>query len=975
MLGPLEIIVEGRARSPGGSTQRALVAILLLNTGRVVPVRELIGALWEDPPETALGQVQTRVWRLRTLLNGGEGQGSENRAVLVTRPGGYLLQAERDALDFARFEDGVGRARALLAEAGTEAAKAAAADLLEESLALWRGPAFSDVDVAAVRSAAAALEELRLLAVEERMEAALALGRHRDVVPELQDWVARHPFNERLRGQLMLALYRSERQAEALETYRDGHRLIVAELGVEPQRPLQDLHRDILLSASRLDRPDAGLAPPRPRAARPRRPRELPPDIAGFTGRDAVVEQMAGLLSEPGPVPAVAVVSGRAGTGKTAVAVHVAHRIQERFPDGQFFVDLRGLDRRPADASVVLARLLDRLGVEDGGDTADLSERSALYRAHMADRRVLLVLDNAGSEAQIRPLLPGGHGCAVIVTGRRRFGGLENARSFDLDVLTEDEAVELLVRTVGPDRAGAGPDARRIVQLCGRLPLAIRVAGARLRGRPHWRLSRLVDLLADERNRLDTLHAGDMGVRASVALSYEGIDERAARLFRLLGVLEAPTFGGWVAGPLLGVPDERAEELMETLVEARLIDVAHVDGDSGAVRYRIHDLLRLYARDRAAAEESAGSLDAALRRAFGRFLFMAEQAQARLPGGAALGRGATPRVPLREEELRRLMADPMAWFESERQTLVAVCDQLCARGLDEPAWELCCCAGRFLGGRWHADVWLGVNRRALDVVRRAGNRLGEAHLLRSLGEHHLDLDRYPDAVQCAEGAAEIFTELGSPGCAAHARATAALAHARTGRLGTALRSLRRTLAVFAELDDRGGTARALRTLGLVHCDLGRYEAALDCYRQSLDLFTELGDRVGGALIVRHLGMLYLTIGNLEAAGPLLTRSLEVFHECGDDVGEGFTLVHLGALYGARGDKDAAHRALARALEIFVAVGDRYGRALTLHHLGTRYAEEGKTMCARDCLDQAARIWADIGVSLWEARTRQARDEL
>ncbi|GAB1818964.1 AfsR/SARP family transcriptional regulator [Herbidospora sp. RD11066] len=973
-LGPLEVVVDGRVRSPGGGTQRALLAVLLLNVGRVVPVRELIDALWEEPPDTALGQVQTRVWRLRTLLNSGAADPSAG-AELVTRPGGYVLRAERAALDFARFEDGVGRAKALLTEGGT----AAAADLLAESLSLWRGPAFSDVGVPSVRSAAAGLEELRLLAVEERMEAALTLGRHRDVVPELQDWVARSPFNERLRGLLMLALYRSERQAEALETYREGHRLIVAELGVEPQRPLRDLHRDILTSSPRLDR----SAPPGPvQATRPQRPRELPPDIAGFTGRAAVVEEMAALLSDPGPVPAVAVVSGRAGTGKTALAVHVAHRVQERFPDGQFFVDLRGLGNCPADTSVVLARLLHRLGVEDedgpsaGSDAADISERSALYRAHMADRRVLLVLDNAAGEAQIRPLLPGGLGSAVVVTGRRRFGGLENARSFDLDVLTEDEAVDLLVQTVGPDRAARGEEARRIVGLCGRLPLAIRVAGARMRGRPHWRLSRLLDLLADERSRLDTLHAGDIGVRASVALSYEGIDEDAARLFRLLGMLAAPTFAGWVAGPLLDLPDCRGEELLETLVEARLVDVAHVDEDTGAIRYRMHDLLRLYARDRALAEESRESLDIALGRVFGRFLFIAEHAQAGLPrGGSPLAWGTSPRVPLPEAELARLTADPLAWFEAERQALVAICAQVCARGLDELAWELCCCVSRFLEVRWYVDVWLSVNKHALDTVRRAGNRRGEAHLLRSLGEHYLELDRYPEALECAEGAATIFTDLGLLGFAAHAKVLAGLAYGRVGRLGTALRALRRSLAVFTDLDDQAGVIRTLRALGIVHTDLGRYDEALDCYRRCRDGYTELGDRVGVAISDRCIGALHLAKGDLEAAGPPLRRSLEELRACEHDVGEGFTLVQLGALHGALGDKDAARRALARSLEIFVATGDRYGRALTLHHLGVRYAEEGERVRARDCLDQAARLWADIGVALWEARTKQAIDEL
>ncbi|MFF4778314.1 BTAD domain-containing putative transcriptional regulator [Microtetraspora fusca] len=968
-LGPLEISVDGRTRTPGGSTQRGLLAILLLNANRVVPVRQIIHELWEEPPETALGQIQTRVWRLRTLMNGSGDRADGSQ--IVTRPGGYMLLADPESLDFGRFGAAVETARALLSGGNVEAA----ARLLEEALALWRGPAFSDVEVAGVRAAAATLEELRMVAVEERVEADLALGRHRQLVPELQILVARHPLNERLRGQLMLALYRSDRQAEALETYRDGHRLLVAELGLEPKVQLQELHRAILTSAPHLDLA-APKAPVVPMARGGPGRRELPPDVAGFTGRAATVEALAGFLSgsPDGPALPVAAVTGRAGVGKTAFAVHVAHLLSERFPDGQFFVDLRGLDRRPAEPAAVLAQLLHRFGVRDGDIPEDPGERCALYRAHMAGRRVLLVLDNAGSEGQIRPLLPAGDGPAVIVTCRRRVGGLENARPFDLDVLAEEEAVELLQRTVGAERARDRAEAHRVVELCGRLPLAIRTAGARLGSRPHWSLARLADLLDDEHGRLDALVAGEIGVRASVALSYQGLGEPTARLFRLLGLLDAPTFAGWVAGPLLGTGDAFAEEQLEHLVEVRLIDVAGVE-ESGVVRYRIHDLLRLYARERA-EEEPEEVVRPALERVFGRFLFLVERAQARLPGGLArLARGTAPRTPMPDLEVERLLADPLAWFESERQTLTSVTDQICARGLDATAWEICCCLSRFLEVRRHRDTWLDVNLHALETVRAAGNRFGEAHLLRSLGELYLDLDRYADAVRCLENAAGIFTELGEPRCAAHAWCGAALAHCRTGRLGTALRALRRVLAVFREHEDLAGAARALDTLGSVHRDLGRFDVALRCYDESGGLFQSLGDLVGGALVLRHRGALHVAMGRLAPARPLLERSLDLFRQCGDPIGEAAALADLGALYGACGEKHAAHAALSRALEIFVAVGDRYGRAMTLHHLGVRYGEEGEAARAKDCFDQAALLWEELGFALWEARTKQAREEL
>jgi DNA-binding SARP family transcriptional activator len=595
ILGPLEVWEHGRAAPLGGPKQRALLATLLLDANHVVPADRLVHELWgDDPPVTAENLLHGYVSQLRRCLR--------SRQVLVTRPPGYLLQVEQGRLDLHRFEELAEEAR-LAMEAG---AADRAADALGEALDLWRGPALGDVDLRGLsRSKVAQLEERRMAALEERVEADLRRGRHADVTSELQALVVASPLRERLRAQLMFALYRSGRQAEALAVYRDGRQLLTEELGLEPGPALQRLEHAILAA-------DPALEPPEPTTvadgspslvANP--PCHLPADVADFTGRQEALAALTGLLGrEPdghAPAMAVATIAGMAGVGKTALAVRTAHRLRPRFPDGQLHVHLGG-SGRPRPPAEVLAGLLQALGEDPAAVPDGLEERAWRYRTLLADRRVLVVLDDAAAEAQVRPLLPGGAGCAALVTSRATLAGLEAAHQLTLDVLDPDEAVGLLAKVAGPGRVAAEPvAAEAIARRCGYLPLAVRVAGARLTARPHWRLARLAERLGDETRRLDELRAGDLEVRASLEGSLRGQDAATRRAFRLLGLLPAGDFTARAVAALLDLPVTDAEELLERLVEVHLLEVAGLEA-AGRTRYRLHDLLRGLARERLLAE-------------------------------------------------------------------------------------------------------------------------------------------------------------------------------------------------------------------------------------------------------------------------------------------------------------------------------------------------------------------------------------
>ncbi|MFY1598320.1 BTAD domain-containing putative transcriptional regulator [Micromonospora sp. WMMD737] len=603
VLGPVEMRLDGQGVPLGGTKPRTLLAALLVHHGQVVPTERLFEVLWGPrPPSRARAILQTYVSGLRQLLRPLAG-----RASITTTPPGYALRLAPGMLDRDVFEELLGAAR----QATGEGRNDEAAGLLRRALAHWRGPALGGVDSDLLSGEAARLEELRLTAVEERIGADLALDQLSDVAAELMDLVRRHPFRERLRGQLMTALYGLGRQSEALTVYRDGRRNLVEEFGVEPGTGLRTLHTRILrggsgseptAAPSRWDEPPPGGA--RHHGPPAHVPAQLPAAPADFTGRAIEATQLTTALtrSPAGRQALVQLVVGPAGSGKTALAAHVAHMVTTRYGDGQLYADLRGLDDAPAEPFTILGRFLRALAPADDRLPASTVERAARYRTLLAGRRMLVVLDDARDERQIRPLLPGTATCGVLVTARRRLTGLAGCRVTELDAMPDVDARALLASLIGPRRATAEPEAvQQVLRMCSGLPLALRIAGSRLASREPWPVRLLADRLADERLRLDELSAGDQNVRGSIHRSYRHLDRQQRAALGVSAQLGVGEFPSWILAAAMGVSAAEAERVMEGLVDACLVDLVRID-EVGQARYRLPDLVRIYSRERASGE-------------------------------------------------------------------------------------------------------------------------------------------------------------------------------------------------------------------------------------------------------------------------------------------------------------------------------------------------------------------------------------
>ncbi|CCH29463.1 BTAD domain-containing putative transcriptional regulator [Actinosynnema sp. NPDC047251] len=590
LLGPVEVHDDGVPVGPNATKLRTVLAVLLLARSKVVSNARLTTMLWGDQRTAAsAAQIQTYMSRLRRLVG--------PDAELVRQHPGYLLRVPPEEIDLFEFERLAADGRQSLA-AGQFAQ---AADELRRALALWRGPALSGVTDFLGDAERPRLEEARLAVWEDRVQADLNLGAHAGVVSELTGFVAAHPLRERQRAQLMLALHGSGRQAEALTTYDDYRRLLADEVGIDPGADLQELHNRILTARQASPAVRATIAIGAP-------PAQLPADIADFTGRAREVDLVVGAMRRHG---SVCVLSGMAGVGKSALAVHAAHQCRSDYPDGQLHVDLGG-SGRPVDPAEALAVMLTALWGTAVPDT--LEDRIRLYRSRIVGKRVLILLDDAVSESQVRPLLPGGPGSTVVVTARRRLVALEGAALVDLPLPSPHESLGLLHAIVGVDRFRAEPGAaQRIVELCGHLPLAVRIAGARLAAKPHWTLSRLAGLLTDRRGRLDELRVADLDVRARLISGYRGLDEQARHAFRLLSLPDVPHFPSRAAALLLDLTSAEADEVLERLVDARLLDVVVIRGDA-RLHYRFPELARCLALELAGPEEQLGRHRAALRR-------------------------------------------------------------------------------------------------------------------------------------------------------------------------------------------------------------------------------------------------------------------------------------------------------------------------------------------------------------------------
>ncbi|MDA2811624.1 tetratricopeptide repeat protein, partial [Nocardiopsis sp. RSe5-2] len=695
-------------------------------------------------------------------------------------------------------------------------------------------------------------------------------------------------------------------------------------------------------------------------------PAQLPADLPDFTGRERALERIHAHLAGGGPVPVVAV-SGMGGVGKTALALRAAHALADDHPDGRLYVDLRGAEAEPLDPAQALSNLLHALGADGAGVPDSLDARSALFRSMVAGRRVLLVLDGAASEAQVRPLLPGAPGATVLVTGRPRLTGLDGALLVDLEVFTPEQAVELLGRIAGRERVGREPAAaERIAELCGHAPLAVRIAGARLAGRPEWRLGRMVRLLEDERRRLDELAAGDRAVRASFALSHRALGEGAKRAFRLLGALEVPDFPEWAVAALMDVPTGEAQRYIEQLVDARLLSIT--EGPCGALRYRMHDLIRLYARELGESDESEEERREALRRAFGGWLWLAEQATEYIPGPCyATLHGQAMRWPLPAQEASEALAEPMLWFDAEWQAMAAAVQQAGALGMHEAAWDLAGCLEKYFDVRGRFDDWRRTHESAIAACRAAGDRLGEAVLRRGLA----DLTTWaspqgPGEAMSgmrseAQSVLEMFRELGETRGVADALVMRTWGLVSRGEARSAHVSAEEALRIAEEADYLGGRARAYHVMAIAAYEDGRLEDAVACLEKALELARLLGNSRFEATAMQFLGAAQALSGRVETGRYHLVRSLDMARAMGDRYAEVFSLMYLTRLYIALGDEEALP-----TVEQAVALSRRHG---INHHLadslglaGEIHLAAGRTGEAIASLEESVRLWRTRGWS-------------
>ncbi|WFE26979.1 BTAD domain-containing putative transcriptional regulator [Solwaraspora sp. WMMD791] len=922
ILGPVEVVVDGRALPVNRPQERAVLAVLALDADRVVPAGRLVAALWGDrPPPSARTQVQVCVSRIRAAL-----RDAGLDPALSTVAGGYRLAVD-GGCDYTEFTGCVRRARS----ASAAGAYAVAATTLRQGLALWRGSPLTGAAGAFVDAAAATLDAERLDAQELLADAELAQGRYAAAVDLLTPLAAAHPLREGLVGALMLALAGHGQQAQALALYERTRSRLCEELGVAPGDQLTRAHLRVLRQelpeqqatpARQVTRP----APATPTTGTPT-PAQLPAGIPMFSGRrDALAALDALLPADPTDAPTTVVISaigGTAGVGKTALAVHWMHRVAHRFPDGQLYVNLRGFDPdgRGAATGEVLRGFLAALGVHPHRVPADADQQAGLYRSLMAGRRMAVLLDNARDAEQVRPLLPGAPGCLVLVTSRDRLTGLvvaEGARTLPLDLLTVAECRQLLASRVGPDRVAAEPAAvDDIVHACARLPLALAVVAARIAATPGTPLADHADELRETPAALTPFTAADprTDVRAVFSWSYRTLDPPAARLFRLLGLHPGPEVSVAAAASLAGEPVPAVRPLLAALVEANLLTQRRLG------RFDQHDLLRAYARELAVAVDSADDRDAAARRLLDHCLHTAHAADLgidpyRLATSAPLPK-PDPAVTVLDHDGQQAA---LAWLRTERPVLLALVGQAADTGHDWYAWQLAATLVTFLDRQGHWHDLAACQATALAAARRDRSVAGQVQAHRGLAIAYTWWGRTADALAAYGRSLDLNRELGDREGQADAYLGLCWVCARDGDLDAALDRARSALALYRAVDSPAGQAKALNNIGWLQARRGAFDTALTCCTQALELHERHANRHGAALSLDNLGYIRHQLGEYGAAADCYERALALHRRLGDRYDEADVLVNLGETHDAAGDRAAARTAWRAALDIYTDLG-------------------------------------------------------
>ncbi|MCX4778558.1 AfsR/SARP family transcriptional regulator [Streptomyces sp. NBC_01264] len=870
VLGSLEVWASGVRVRLGGTIQERVLATLLLEPGRVVPIARLVEAAWEeDPPATASHQVRKAVADLRRRLPSG------GKMISTDGPGYRVITcvSQLDLLDFnARIQTaaqavGVGRLNDACAE-------------LQGALDLWRGPVLAGEGGPVIGRTATALEERRLAAAEQLHELRLELGASSELVASLRALVDAHPLRETLRGQLMLALYRSGRQADALAEYGKVRELLADELGIDPGSRLVKLYEGILRESPELTAPQG--EPPAAASAMPAEQRgpvsTLPYALPDFTGRD---KELAILLSRvraerlPGEHGArVAAIDGMGGAGKTSLAVRAAHMLTEEFPDGQLYVDLRGFtpgEQLPVPASTALDILLRAIGTPSEHIPEDLPGRTVTWGSALAGRRMLLLLDNASDAAQIQPLLAAPPGCLVLITSRVRLLDLDGIEWISLGLMPPEDSATLVARTLGPARVEAEPEAAtELAELCGHLPLALRIATARLRNRPRWTVRHLVERLQDESRRMDELSSGERSVAATLQLSYLAMDNRHRAAFRALGLHPGDGVDAHSAAALLDTGVRDAEDILELLLDVHLLQ------QPGLGEYTFHDLVRSFAQSQHGPMTEQTDADA-VERLLNYYLTATNVAcDVLFPGRAARSTG----IPRYQGELPKLADEKTVslWFRREHQRLLAVVDLSDRLGYDRHTGWLVRDLVFHLNAGGYFEEFRALGRLAVQAARRLDDPVLLSISLASLGAACWKLGYFEEGINVAREGREIAVRLGDRDAEANSESTLGLLQSMLGRYNKALPLLEHAVELARELGTARVEAETQTILSSLYARWGRYPEAAASALQALELERDTANSVNETMALADLAFAQLGMGQYVDAEATLRRARELCDE-------------------------------------------------------------------------------------------------
>jgi len=989
LLGPVELWVDGRQHKLGTAKERCVLASLLLSAGEPVSAETLIDRLWDDnPPAKPRQSLYAYVARLRHRL------AQIGDVEVSSWSGGYRLRVDDEAVDLFRLRQLRVRARAVADRGDDETALA----LQRVAARMCRTEPLVDLpgDWAA-RTRRVLADEL-LAATLERVEIELRLGHHADLIDELSNLVARYPFNEELTEQLMVALFRCGRQTEALQVYRDARDRLVDELGTEAGLGLRKLHQRILNGDLAL------LYAPRPCLETVQQPNTLPRDIPAFTGRREEIEQLQHVLmrsqaQERGSAVNAIAIDGMPGVGKTALAIHVAHSIAGRYPDGQLYLSLHAHDQRdPVDPATALEILLRGLGIPVGRIPSRLDDRARLWRAQLANSQTLIVLDDATEGEQVRPLLPRAPGCLVIITSRLRLTGLDDVYVQSLDVLPAEQAAALFTSIVGSVYRADDDDVAALVRHCGYLPLAIQIVASKLRHRPTWSIADLLSYLANDNRRLAELRAENRGITAIFEMSYRGLSPQQKRAFRSCGQHPGPDFTAHAAAAILQCTTVEAEQILKGLADYRLISEP-VHG-----RYRFDGLLDAYARGLARTKGSGSQRRRDLHRALDYYLSTADRADRLLYPHRY--RADTPVVyPPQDPPSLESEAQARDWLDAELDNLLTAARYAARQGWHSQVAHLAHILAQHLQSRGHWEAAVRLHRhavaawreigdqarlgdalfdlstarwrtgrfdRALDaaeealVIRRSlGDRRGEADLLDHIALIYWRRSEPEDALRHFQGAHAIRRDIGDQRGAALVLNHIALVLFHRGQYKQAYNRLRDALEIHRTLDDRRGQTIVLNNIGEIEFRLGHYDAALSCYEEAAEA-SEISHQ-SKAILQNNMGKVLEHTDRYSEALVYYRQALETFQQIGDLKCQAGVLIDIGSTFQCMDRNAEALIHHQKALTITREISEQNEEVRALRHIGEVHAQAKRYKAALDHYGRALQLAVQINDPYQQAR--------